>query len=90
MGDTEDHVAYLCEVMRYLIAGDDVGVANLSGKLYSVHDLLAPKLAADDAPIIAARAEQKARTAAIIAAARASIQAQCAALASPALKIAAE
>lgn len=64
--------------------------ANLSGKLYSVHDLLAPKLAADEAPIIAARAEQKARTAAIIAAARASIQAQCAALASPALKIAAE
>ena len=30
MGDTEDHVAYLCEVMRYLIAGDDVAVANLT------------------------------------------------------------
>ena len=30
MSDTEDHVAYLCEVMRYLIAGDDVAVANLS------------------------------------------------------------
>lgn len=29
-GDTEDHIAYLCEVMRYLIAGDDVGVANLA------------------------------------------------------------
>ena len=29
-GNTEDHVAYLCEVMRYLIAGDDVGVANLA------------------------------------------------------------
>ena len=26
--DTEDHVAYICEVMRYLIAGDDVAVAN--------------------------------------------------------------
>jgi TorA maturation chaperone TorD len=30
MSDTEDHVAYLCEVMRYLIAGDDVAVANLT------------------------------------------------------------
>jgi TorA maturation chaperone TorD len=30
MPETEDHIAYLCEVMRYLIAGDDVAVANLS------------------------------------------------------------
>ena len=30
MSDTEDHVAYLCEVMRYLIAGDDVAVCNLT------------------------------------------------------------
>jgi TorA maturation chaperone TorD len=30
MLDTEDHIAYLCEVMRYLIAGDDVRVANLT------------------------------------------------------------
>lgn len=30
MSETEDHVAYLCEVMRYLIAGDDVAVANLT------------------------------------------------------------
>ncbi|NML43851.1 molecular chaperone [Ramlibacter sp. G-1-2-2] len=30
MPETEDHIAYLCEVMRYLIAGDDAGVANLS------------------------------------------------------------
>lgn len=28
-GETEDHVAYLLEVMRYLIAGDDVAVCNL-------------------------------------------------------------
>jgi TorA maturation chaperone TorD len=28
-GETEDHVAYLFEVMRYLIAGDDVSVCNL-------------------------------------------------------------
>jgi TorA maturation chaperone TorD len=30
MPETEDHIAYLCEVMRYLIAGDDVTVANLT------------------------------------------------------------
>lgn len=30
MRDTEDHIAYLCEVMRYLIAGDDVTVSNLT------------------------------------------------------------
>jgi TorA maturation chaperone TorD len=28
-GETEDHVAYLFEVMRYLIGGDDVAVCNL-------------------------------------------------------------
>jgi TorA maturation chaperone TorD len=28
-GETEDHIAYLFEVMRYLIAGDDVEVCNL-------------------------------------------------------------
>ncbi len=30
MPETEDHIAYLCEVMRYLIAGDDVAMANLT------------------------------------------------------------
>ena len=30
MPETEDHVAYEFEVMRYLIAGDDVAVANLT------------------------------------------------------------
>jgi TorA maturation chaperone TorD len=30
MSETEDHLAYICEVMRYLIAGDDVAVANLT------------------------------------------------------------
>lgn len=30
MSETEDHAAYLFEVMRYLIAGDDVAVANLT------------------------------------------------------------
>jgi TorA maturation chaperone TorD len=30
VSETEDHVACLFEVMRYLIAGDDVAVANLT------------------------------------------------------------
>lgn len=30
MPDTEDHIAYECEVMRYLIAADDMAVANLT------------------------------------------------------------
>lgn len=30
MSETEDHVAYLCEIMRYLIAGEDAQVANLT------------------------------------------------------------
>ena len=30
--ETEDHLASLCEVMRYLIAGDDVGVSNLGAQ----------------------------------------------------------
>jgi len=39
MPETEDHVAYVCEVMRYLIAGDDVEVANLTQqqKFFSAH-----------------------------------------------------
>jgi TorA maturation chaperone TorD len=39
MSDTEDHFAYLCEVMRYLIAGDDVAVANLTRQraFFSTH-----------------------------------------------------
>jgi len=30
--ETEDHLAALCEVMRYLIAGDDAGVSNLGAQ----------------------------------------------------------
>jgi TorA maturation chaperone TorD len=39
MPETEDHIAYLCEVMRYLIAGDDVAVANLTQqhKFFNAH-----------------------------------------------------
>lgn len=32
MSETEDHIAYVCEVMRYLIAGDDVAVCNLTSQ----------------------------------------------------------
>ena len=32
VSETEDHIASLCEVMRYLIAGDDVGISNLAGQ----------------------------------------------------------
>ena len=39
MTETEDHFACVCEVMRYLIAGDDVEVANLTQqqKFFSAH-----------------------------------------------------
>lgn len=39
MPETEDHFACVCEVMRYLIAGDDVAVANLTQqqKFFSTH-----------------------------------------------------
>jgi TorA maturation chaperone TorD len=30
--ETEDHIASLCEVMRYLIAGDDLSIANLTSQ----------------------------------------------------------
>jgi len=38
-GETEDHVAYLFEAMRYLIAGDDVAVCNLEQqrRFFRVH-----------------------------------------------------
>ncbi len=37
--ETEDHIASLCEVMRYLIAGDDTGVSNLAAqqRFFSAH-----------------------------------------------------
>ena len=37
MSESEDHFAYLCEVMRFLIAGDDVAVSNLTHQ----HDFFA-------------------------------------------------
>jgi TorA maturation chaperone TorD len=37
--ETEDHIASLCEVMRYLIAGDDLAISNLSAqqRFYNAH-----------------------------------------------------
>nr|WP_240964673.1 MULTISPECIES: molecular chaperone TorD family protein [unclassified Acidovorax] len=37
--ETEDHIAYVFEVMRYLIAGDDAGVSNLEQqrRFFRVH-----------------------------------------------------
>ena len=37
--ETEDHISALCEVMRYLIAGDDVEISNLTnqGKFFNEH-----------------------------------------------------
>lgn len=39
MPETEDHIAFLCEVMRFLIAGDDVAVSNLTRQraFFSAH-----------------------------------------------------
>ena len=39
ISETEDHIASLCEVMRYLIAGDDAGVSNLAvqQRFFNVH-----------------------------------------------------
>lgn len=42
MSETEDHIAYVCEVMRYLIAGDDVAVANLTQQQAFFNDHLQP------------------------------------------------
>lgn len=39
MMDTEDHIAYLCEVMRFLIAGEDAALSNLAHQrdFFSTH-----------------------------------------------------
>jgi len=42
MPETEDHIAYQCEVMRFLIAGDDVAVANLTRQRAFFTDHLQP------------------------------------------------
>ncbi len=41
-GETEDHVAFLLEVMRYLIAGDDIALCNLERQRRFFRDHLQP------------------------------------------------
>jgi TorA maturation chaperone TorD len=40
--ETEDHISALCEVMRYLIAGDDVGISNLTNQRVFFNDHIRP------------------------------------------------
>ena len=42
MPETEDHIAYLFEVMRYLIAGEDASVANLASQRTFFQDHIQP------------------------------------------------
>lgn len=42
MYETEDHLSYLFEVMRYLIAGEDVSIANLTNQKNFYGDHLQP------------------------------------------------
>jgi TorA maturation chaperone TorD len=42
MIETEDHFAYLCEVMRYLIAGDDLATSNLASQQHFFNAHLRP------------------------------------------------
>ena len=39
MSETEDHISYVLEVMRFLVAGDDVAVSNLTqqAKFFAAH-----------------------------------------------------
>lgn len=40
--ETEDHISALCEVMRYLIAGDDVEISNLTNQRAFFNDHIRP------------------------------------------------
>lgn len=40
--ETEDHISSLCEVMRYLIAGDDVEISNLTNQRIFFNDHIRP------------------------------------------------
>ena len=40
--ETEDHISALCEVMRYLIAGDDVEISNLTNQRVFFNDHIRP------------------------------------------------
>ena len=40
--ETEDHISTLCEVMRYLIAGDDVEISNLTNQRFFFNEHIRP------------------------------------------------
>ncbi len=40
--ETEDHIASMCEVMRYLIAGDDVEISNLTNQRMFFNEHIRP------------------------------------------------
>jgi len=42
IAETEDHISALCEVMRYLIAGDDVEVSNLTNQRVFFNEHIRP------------------------------------------------
>ncbi|NQW69927.1 MAG: molecular chaperone TorD family protein [Betaproteobacteria bacterium] len=42
ISETEDHISAVCEVMRYLIAGDDVEVSNLTNEKAFFNDYIRP------------------------------------------------
>jgi TorA maturation chaperone TorD len=42
ISETEDHISAVCEVMRYLIAGDDVEVSNLTNERVFFNDHIRP------------------------------------------------
>lgn len=42
ISETEDHISAVCEVMRYLIAGDDVEVSNLTNERAFFNDHIRP------------------------------------------------
>jgi len=42
MTETEDHISALCEVMRYLIAGDDVEISNLTNQRVFFNEHIRP------------------------------------------------
>jgi TorA maturation chaperone TorD len=42
ISETEDHISALCEVMRYLIAGDDVEISNLTKQRVFFNDHIRP------------------------------------------------
>lgn len=42
ISETEDHISAVCEVMRYLIAGDDVEISNLANERVFFNDHIRP------------------------------------------------